>query len=110
VKNIRKTLSALQPKLDTARYKAEAGLSKRGYVNHTSPSVVATPGFKKWAEEGEQRLIDADEDGVTVDGSSMSFEDDSESLSGHYDNVRHSRNGLERDEMKLPAGDGWGPL
>jgi len=94
--------------LDAARYKAEAGLSKRGYVNHTSPSPVTPPAFKKWADEGEERLIDTDGDSVTVDGSSVSYDDDGESMPDVR--PRHDRRALERDEMKLPAGDGWGLL
>ncbi|THH26632.1 hypothetical protein EUX98_g7558 [Antrodiella citrinella] len=41
-----------QPKLDAARYKAEAGLTKRGFVSHG--------GWMR--EEGEERLIDEPDD------------------------------------------------
>lgn len=113
-RNIQKTLSSFQPKLDAARYKAEAGLSRKGYVNHN------TPGFRNWAAEGEQSLID-DDDSVTVDGnSSFSFDDEADgpfaspkpagASSGRSKVLGDGT--LERDEMKWPVGDGdgWKPL
>lgn len=114
-RNIQKTLSSFQPKLDAARYKAEAGLSRRGYVNHTTPGPAA---FRNWAAEGEQSLIE-DDDSATVDGSSsFSFDDDAEGpfasprtpgpASGRSKVLQDGA--LERDEMKWPAGDGWRPL
>ena len=54
-KNLQRTLSALQPKLDAARYKVEAGLSKRGFVDHTTnsrPHLISA-----WGDEGEKNLI-----------------------------------------------------
>lgn len=49
IANIKNTLMGLQPKLDAARYKAEAGLSRRGYVPHSNSSL--------FHEEGEDRLV-----------------------------------------------------
>ncbi|KAI9462750.1 hypothetical protein F5148DRAFT_1212416 [Russula earlei] len=82
--DMRDTLSAV-------RYKAEAGLSRRGWV----------PGLEK-----EERLIaerresgeiaSSSEDGLGVDAESPPGEERSGSL--------------DRDEMKWPAGNGWSPL
>jgi len=49
-----------QPKIDAARYKAEAGLSKRGYVHHSHHSA--------WAEEGEEGLMMRREGGGGAEG------------------------------------------
>lgn len=44
--SLQKTLNQLQPKFDRARYKAEAGLTRRGFVQHRDMS----------GDESEQRL------------------------------------------------------
>jgi hypothetical protein len=106
-KNIQKTFSSLQPKLDAARYKAEAGLSKKGYVNHTN---AGGPAFKHWNDEGEERLIDYWEDGATVDGSSLSTGFDGDADDDRSVATRKPRRGLETDEMKWPVDEGWRPL
>lgn len=49
----------LQPKLDVARYKAEAGLSRRGFVNHGDSSL--------WHEEGEDHLVASGSSSVRED-------------------------------------------
>lgn len=86
--DMRDTLSAV-------RYKAEAGISRRGWV----------PGLDR-----EERLIterresggvpsaSSSEDGLGVDGDSAA------------DEKRGRRGSLVRDEMKWPAGEGWSPL
>jgi len=79
--------------------------------------TVVSPAFRHWAEEGEQSLIDDHgiEDDVTVD-SSFSFDDDAEGSirddgqRGRAGRSKVGEGGLERDEMKWPAGDGWRPL
>jgi hypothetical protein len=83
------------------RYKAEAGISRRGWV----------PGLEK-----EDRLITERREsggGNDVGGgvpSTSSSEDglgvDAESLAGRG----RRRTSLERDEMKWPTGEGWRPL
>jgi len=75
------------------RYKAEAGISRRGWV----------PGLER-----EERLI-TERRGSGGDPNASSSEDglgvDTESP------AREGRHGpLDRDEMKWPAGDGWSPL
>ncbi|KAI0058536.1 hypothetical protein BV25DRAFT_1902095 [Artomyces pyxidatus] len=82
VAHFQKTLSGLGPKIDAARYKAEAGLSKRGYG--------------RW---GEERLVvsaSSSEEGLGMDGELTDGE----------------RSGVERDDMKWPVGEreGWKPL
>ncbi|KAH9955826.1 hypothetical protein BC827DRAFT_1234953 [Russula dissimulans] len=84
--DMRDTLSAV-------RYKAEAGISRRGWV----------PGLER-----EERLI-AERRESGGDPNASSSEDglgvDTESPAGEG---RHGA--LDRDEMKWPAGDGWSPL
>lgn len=93
----------LAPGLDKARYKAEAGLSRRGYVPGTS--VTQRPGGLFY-EEGKERLVDRDEEaglGVDMDG----YAD----VDGGMDDDERGRfGGVERDDMKWPAGEGWAPL
>jgi hypothetical protein len=122
-KNLQRTLSALQPKFDAARYKVEAGLSKRGFVDHTTnsrPHLISA-----WGDEGEKNLIggtdttNMDNDSASV----LSYEDDSMderrklgsgrprgSTAGVNGEERRGR--IDRDELKLPVGvsDGWKPL
>ena len=66
--NLQKTISSLQPKLDKARYKAEAGLSRRGFVRegggdegakvglmHDRDSLVADGGMDSDGDDGRRR-------------------------------------------------------
>jgi hypothetical protein len=113
-------LDALQPKLDKARYKAEAGLSRKGYVNH------GTYGKGMW-EEGEQGLIGNREDqdrGEDRYGHEMDVSEEEGEISGGL--VGSGRVGGRRGEgrgdskglsdldaadgLKWPAGEGWRPL
>ena len=124
-KNLQRTLSALQPKIDAARYKFEAGLSKRGFVDHTTNSRPHLIG--SWGDEGERNLIGGtDAVGVDNDSASMlSYEDDSAderrklghgqprgSAVGVNGSGRRDRPEVDRDELKLPVtvSDGWKPL
>jgi len=92
--DMRDTLSAV-------RYKAEAGISRRGWV----------PGLERderlIAERRESGSGSAGRGGVP---SASSSEDglgvDTESPAGGA----RRRTSLERDEMKWPTGDGWSPL
>lgn len=107
-KNLQRTLSALQPKLDAARYKVEAGLSKRGFVDHTTNARPHLIGV--WGDEGERNLIGGT-DTASVDndsGSVLSYDDNSQD-----ERRRHrERPQGNRDSLKLPVGvsDGWNPL
>ncbi|EIM81842.1 uncharacterized protein STEHIDRAFT_171492 [Stereum hirsutum FP-91666 SS1] len=103
--------------LDKARYKAEAGLSRRGYVPGTS--VTQRPGGLFY-EEGKQRLVDRDgrsgykgrggESGESLDGVGVDYDGDADvDADGGMDDD-NPYGGIERDEMKWPAGDGWKPL
>ncbi|KZV66280.1 hypothetical protein PENSPDRAFT_689153 [Peniophora sp. CONT] len=87
----RGAFAGLAPKIDAARYKAEAGLSRRGYV----------PGMNKRRTEGAQRLVDSDEEEEDggVAGPSVIEEEE--------DGLGSARS---RDDMKWPAGDGWRSL
>ncbi|KAH0834650.1 hypothetical protein J3R83DRAFT_10160 [Lanmaoa asiatica] len=118
IANIQKTLTNLhlkaQPKLDAVRYKAEAGISKRGYVHH------AQLGGTRWREEGEQGLmsdtrwaaanVDRDPDsGPTTDDEPSSGEDrgtrrTATSAAPYRDSLTKS------DNLKWPMGEGWKPL
>ncbi|KAI0694498.1 hypothetical protein BC835DRAFT_1349209 [Cytidiella melzeri] len=134
ISSIKNTLMGLQPKLEAARYKAEAGLSKRGYVSHGNASFLH--------EEVEERLVPssasssvADSSGVSVDSDDGGLGQDVESvdvkeekdggmrwentgrmrsssgggLAGNDEKPRRPWN-VERDEMKWPTGEGWRPL
>ena len=119
--NFQKTLTNFQlkaqPKLDAVRYKAEAGISKRGYVHH------AQLGATRWREEGEQGLM-ADTrwtaDNVDRDRDSEPTTDD-EPSSGEGQGTRrrtvtatsatpHRDFLTESDNLKWPMGEGWRPL
>jgi hypothetical protein len=88
--------------LSAVRYKAEAGISRRGWV----------PGL----ERDERLIAERRESGGGGGGgrggvpSASSSEDglkvDAELPAGGA----RRRTSLERDEMKWPAGDGWSPL
>ena len=124
-KNLQRTFSALQPKLDAARYKVEAGLSKRGFVDHTTNARPHLIGV--WGDEGEKNLIGGT-DTTSLDndsGSVLSYEDDSPderqklacgqpkgSTTGVHGPERKVRSEVDRDNLKLPVSvsDGWKPL
>ncbi|KAG1726029.1 uncharacterized protein EDB91DRAFT_1061853 [Suillus paluster] len=117
--HIQKTISNFQlkaqPKLDAARYKAEAGLSRRGFVHH---SHIGAPG--RWVEEGEQGLMtdtrSEDDDGAHVDRDPYTepSTDDEPSSGENLERMKNSRVRRdfpkEADNLKWPAGDGWRPL
>ena len=87
---IQRTIANLQPKLDAlrfdgsrARYKAEAGLSRRGFVRDSSRGREDQEGLMP--SSGEEAGVDSaaeDEDGFWK----------------------------EKDNLKWPAGEGWKPL
>jgi len=115
ISHIQKTITNLQlkaqPRIDAARYKAEAGLSRRGFVSHS-------PGGR-WMGEGEQGLMtdtdtrweDAD-DGTHVDQDAGPYSeppteedrDRVEHTKAHHDSWKQA------DNLKWPAGEGWRPL
>ncbi|KAG9311932.1 hypothetical protein JVU11DRAFT_8193 [Chiua virens] len=117
IANIQKTLTNLQlkaqPKLDAVRYKAEAGISKRGYIHH------AQLGGIRWHEEGEQGLmtdtqwaaanVDQDPDsGPTTDDEPSSSDDRATQSATKATTRRHFL--AESDNLKWPMGEGWKPL
>lgn len=121
IANIQKTLSNLQlkaqPKLDAVRYKAEAGISKRGYVHHSQL------GATRWCEEGEQGLMaDTRWTAANVDRDMDSEPTtDDEPCSGEHQSARrrtrmatstapHRDQLTESDNLKWPMGEGWKPL
>lgn len=117
----------LQPKLDAARYKVEAGLSKRGFVDHTTNARTHLIGV--WGDEGERNLIGGT-DTATVDNdnaSVLSYEDDSLDQRWKSGNDRPRGTGatvdvngsehrgrleVDQDNLKLPVSvsDGWQSL
>ncbi len=95
------SLSAREPlwdemrgSLSAVRYKAEAGLSRRGWVPglEREERLIA----EKRENEGLRSTSNSD-DGLGVDAESPADEE-------------RRRGALERDEMKWPAGDGWNQL
>ena len=113
--NIQKTISDLQlkaqPKLDAVRYKAEAGISRRGYVSHAHIGPGA-----KWRDEGEEGLMeDSRWATATVDQDAYTdpVTDDEPGLwDGRDDRVYRGRPRAEfvADNLKWPAGEGWTQL
>ena len=85
--DMRDTLSAV-------RYKAEAGISRRGWVPRleNQERLIA-----ERRESGGGPSASSSEDGLGVDAGSLA-------------DVGRRRGPSERDEMKWPAGDGWKPL
>ena len=120
IANIQRTLSHLQlkaqPKLDAVRYKAEAGISRRGYVHHTQLSGT------RWREEGEQGLMaDTRWSAVNVDqdpDSAPTTDDEPSPAEGQGQRTtRAAKNSVpyrdiltESDNLKWPMGEGWKPL
>jgi hypothetical protein len=92
-------LDALQPHLDRARYKAEAGISWRGYLNHHGLAGKLVGGE---GEEGEESLINGDE--------GTPREVKNSSTDGNEDSDDEGRRSIEADNLKWPAGEGWSPL
>jgi hypothetical protein len=118
--NIQKTLTNLQlkaqPKLDAVRYKAEAGISKRGYVHHAQLGAI------RWREEGEQGLMaDTRWTAANVDrdaDSEPTTDDEPSPVEGHGAR-RETRTTspepyrdllTESDNLKWPMGEDWKPL
>ncbi|KAG1772920.1 hypothetical protein EV702DRAFT_976478 [Suillus placidus] len=115
--HIQKTISNLQlkaqPKLDAARYKAEAGLTRRGFVHHSHAPA-------RWMEEGEQGLMtdthQEDDDGAHVDHDPYTESPTDDEPSSAEDLERMKNSGVHRDflketdNLKWPAGEGWRPL
>jgi hypothetical protein len=90
---VRDTFSAV-------RYKAEAGISRRGWVpglERDERLITERSESGGGREVGGVPSTSSSEDGLGVDG---------ESPAGGA----RRRSSLERDEMKWSAGDGWSPL
>ncbi|KZT07848.1 uncharacterized protein LAESUDRAFT_742648 [Laetiporus sulphureus 93-53] len=121
IANLQRTLSTLhqkaQPRLDSARFKAEAAFAPRGFVQHSQP------GSRWLRQEGEERLMSEDETDTGRDDESVgqdveeteSEKERNERLRklrlGNRDEVpavdRPQQVGVERDDLKWPAGNGW---
>lgn len=117
----------LQPHLDKARYKAEAGLSKRGFIARDHPRSMMRS--RREDQEGLMRDGSREWEGE-IDG----VEDESESDEDEEEYRQGGRNGrmpismstggigsrdshakaelLEKDHLKWPVaeGEGWRPL
>ncbi|GBE89335.1 hypothetical protein SCP_1503430 [Sparassis crispa] len=130
--SLQKTLVGLhqraQPHLENARYKAEAGLTRRGFVQHQN-------GPRWMMQRSEERLVSTDtgesggdgDVGLGTDESSVDQDLDvdtgPEEPEGHAweerlrrrrmekgQNARKDLLGVERDNLKWPVGEGWRPL
>ncbi|KAF9237711.1 hypothetical protein BU15DRAFT_48378 [Melanogaster broomeanus] len=116
IANIQKTISNLQlktqPKLEAVRYKAEAGISRRGYINH------AQFGGTRWREDGEEGLMsDTRWEAANIDCEPYSepTTDDEPSSGDDRDQQRKSAHSppdslTEVDNLKWPPGEGWKQL
>ncbi|KAF8075715.1 hypothetical protein FPV67DRAFT_1648874 [Lyophyllum atratum] len=129
-----------QPRLEKARYKAEAGLSRQGYVRDVRSRSQGREGEGEEKEEligggaegwGGQQVRGAkgreygygggeeyeppSVDGLSLDGSAVlvSDDDDEEEEEDEEGRPRRgAREGLEMDGLKWPVveGEGWRPL
>jgi hypothetical protein len=96
---IASSLDALQPHLDRARYKAEAGISWRGYLTHHGLGG-------KWAGgngEGEESLINGQKSAESVTS------ENAEDSEGDGD-TNKDRGGVDADNLKWRADEGWNQL
>ena len=73
ISSIKNTIMGLQPKFEAARYKAEAGLSKRGYVSHGNSSFLH--------EDVEERLVPSSASSVAESAGCVSLDSDDGGLS-----------------------------
>lgn len=101
---IQKTISDLQrkaqPKFDAVRYKAEASISRRGFVH---PHTVG-----RRCDEGEEGLMaDTQLDVPSVDSNSAT-DDELNFDDTRSDRFNHRRK--EADNLKWPVGEGWTQL
>jgi len=111
--HIQKTISDLQlkaqPRLDAVRYKAEAGLSRRGYVSHSHIGPGA-----KWRDEGEEGLMEDTRWATATDVDQDPYPDPvTDDEPGQWDNRVHrggARPEFLADNLKWPAGEGWTQL
>lgn len=86
--------------ISAVRYKAEAGISRRGWVpglERDERLITERRESGGGSRGGGVASTSSSEDGLGVDG---------ESPAGGA----RRRASLERDQMKWPAGDGWSPL
>ena len=144
--SFQKTILQIQPHLDKARYKAEAGLSKRGFVRDGLRSRGKS--FGSGSGDGEDEKDGLEEDGLeglmmgrgggggggsdggkrtsrwrvnhdddrAYDGEEVDQDSDwmrNEGMSSGQTQGRvqsDEDDGLEKDNLKWPAGEGWKPL
>ena len=125
---LQRTFTALhqraQPSLARARYKAEANFNpRRGFIPPPSSSSRSDGGLGHWdnSEGASSRLVsgdrnDGDESDAGIDEDfgyiDLNGRDDEDALRGRERAWRKDlRSDLqERDNLKLPEGEGWRPL
>ncbi|KAG9220178.1 hypothetical protein CCMSSC00406_0007127 [Pleurotus cornucopiae] len=117
-------LDALQPKLDKVRYKAEAGLSRRGFVRERGWREGEDEQGLMGGTRSGQRDSPSDSDGWEriggMDGGpDVDSGDEGSNTTNGNDERGRRLNGprdpgqplfSEKDNLKLPPGDGWKPL
>lgn len=104
-----KAESAL-PMLEAARYKAEAGLSRRGFIQGSSHGKDETSRGRVGVKEDREGLMSGysgdqygrEEDGVRGGGGLSVDSGDEECAQG-----RGEHKVVEQDALKWPAGEGW---
>ncbi|KAF8629480.1 hypothetical protein AX15_003427 [Amanita polypyramis BW_CC] len=121
---LQRTFASLQPKLDKARYKAEAGISRRGFIQGDGEDMDSN-GESGGEREGLVRHSQrrgSDSEGVGLGGDSLGEVGESGSrrarvaTTGDSDwgsRVGVDPGGMERDELKWPVdriAEGWKPL
>ncbi|KAF8163845.1 hypothetical protein B0H34DRAFT_795489 [Crassisporium funariophilum] len=109
--NIQRTIATLQPKLDAlqiqprldkARYKAEAGFSRRGFVRDVGRHKAGVEGEEEeglfHGNGGDAGVDDAEEDDEWMRGRGRSWDREGGGAKDGDDN------------LKWPVGEGWKPL
>ena len=128
--SLQKTFLQIQPHLDKARYKAEAGLSKRGFVReglgHKNSRSGGLDGdgdeLEEGLEDGLEGLMGGDGGGRKQAGRRRwrngdgGYDGDSDWTRsegmdhGVQRQYSDEEDRLEKDNLKWPAGEGWKPL
>lgn len=107
IANLQKTLTTLgqkaAPRLDSARYKAEAAFTPRGFVQHSNSRAGLGGLAGRWiAREAEERLIDS-EDEVAGDGESSVGHD----ITGDSGARDRRRGGVDSAAEGIEDGGRW---
>jgi hypothetical protein len=97
ISNIKNTLMGLHPKLEAARYKAEAGLSRRGFVSHGNKSFLHEDAEDRLVRSSASSVADSSTGVVSIDSDDGGLGQDINSLDISDENENGLRNGSRWD-------------